>query len=213
MLDANIASLRLNYKLAQLDEADLSSDPFNQFRKWFKEALEAQIVEANAMCLSTVNASNKPHSRIVLLKDISEQGFVFFTNYESLKSKDIEGNQNVTILFFWKELQRQVRIEGIVNKVSDEISSEYFNSRPRESQLGAIASNQSEVIPNRQFLENKYNLLQQKYINTLIERPENWGGFQVVPNYFEFWQGRESRLHDRFQYIKTNDWIIERLSP
>jgi pyridoxamine 5'-phosphate oxidase len=213
MLDANIASLRLNYKLAQLDEADLSSDPFNQFRKWFKEALEAQIVEANAMCLSTVNASNKPHSRIVLLKDISEQGFVFFTNYESLKSKDIEGNQNVTILFFWKELQRQVRIEGIVNKVSDEISSEYFNSRPRESQLGAIASNQSEVIPNRQFLENKYNLLQQKYINTRIERPENWGGFEVVPNYFEFWQGRESRLHDRFQYIKTNDWIIERLSP
>jgi pyridoxamine 5'-phosphate oxidase len=212
-MDADIASLRLNYKRASLNEADLDISPIVQFKNWFADALTSKIDEPNAFVLSTV-FNNNPQSRVVLLKDITEHGFVFFTNYDSNKGQQIEDNYNVSMNFLWHGLERQVRINGMATKISEEDSTIYFNSRPRQSQLGAIASQQSKVLPNRQTLELAFTNLEKQYENKVITKPKNWGGYLIAPTQIEFWQGRESRLHDRLQYfLQDGSWKIERLSP
>jgi pyridoxamine 5'-phosphate oxidase len=216
MIDAAIASLRLDYQQATLLEADVDSNPFVQFTAWWQQVLAAKIEEPNAMAVSTVNDLGHPQSRIVLLKSFSEKGFIFFTNYDSAKGKNIANNPNVSLLFFWKELERQVRINGIATKIPAADSTIYFNSRPASSQLGAIASIQSSILPNRQTLDNQLAEITKVYNSTQqITKPENWGGYNVVPHTIEFWQGRTSRLHDRLQYSLQIDttWQLDRLSP
>ncbi|KAA0993437.1 pyridoxamine 5'-phosphate oxidase [Dyadobacter aurulentus] len=213
-MDHNIAKIRHDYHLKGLSEADLKADPLKQFRLWFDEAVEAGISEANAMLLSTVS-NGRPSARVVLLKDLDEQGFSFFTNYRSRKGRDMEENSQVALTFFWKEFERQVRIEGAAVKTSEEESSEYFAVRPRGSQIGAWVSDQSEVIPDREFLEGKTKDFETKFEGQTVSRPPHWGGYRVIPDFIEFWQGRPSRLHDRLAYTKSegNVWKIERLSP
>ncbi|MFN3850568.1 MAG: pyridoxamine 5'-phosphate oxidase [Spirosomataceae bacterium] len=209
----NIASLRQNYTRNELIEENVLKNPFLQFEKWFKEAIDSEILEPNAMCLSTVS-NGKPSSRIVLLKGFDENGFVFFTNYKSHKGLDIEQNNHVAVNFFWAELERQVRIEGEIEKVSEEESEEYFHQRPISSQIGAWVSEQSNVIPNREVLEKRQVELEAQYKDSIIPKPPHWGGYRVKPNKIEFWQGRPSRLHDRILFTNVeNNWKIERLSP
>lgn len=203
----NIQDIRKDYKKASLRSKDLSNNPFDLFGKWFDQAAAAKIPEYNAMSLATC-VDNKPHSRIVLLKGLKNNAFRFFTNYNSHKGQELTANPNVAILFHWVELERTVRIEGISSKISEEESLEYFVSRPLSSQIGAMASNQSEVIPSREYLENKFYEIKD------ASKPKNWGGFDIKPSSIEFWQGRPSRMHDRFLYSLENDnWKIERLSP
>ena len=210
----NIADLRKDYKLQKLSENDASKNPFLQFSKWWNEAMAANIEEPNAMTLATVGVDNKPSARIVLLKEMDEAGFVFYTNYESHKAKDMQLNENVALLFFWKELERQVRIEGRVKKISAEESDKYFLSRPEESKIGAWSSPQSEVIVDRNVLEKNIALTKEKFKNTVVERPLFWGGYKVTPILFEFWQGRSNRLHDRLQFqLENNNWLLKRLAP
>src|SRR5690606_3604393 len=191
------------------------SNPLEQFSKWFQEALKSEVIEPTAMVLSTVSERGFPSSRVVLLKDIRKNGLSFFTNYTSKKAKEIIHNPSVSILFFWPELQRQIRIEGQVEKLPAADSDEYFASRPRNSQIGAIASPQSQVIKDRQVLENQVNILIEKFKEGQnIPRPNFWGGFLVKPIRYEFWQGRSSRLHDRIIYeMENNNWIIKRIAP
>lgn len=208
-----IQALRKEYLLSKLDEDNIDKDPFKQFERWFKESINAELSEPNAMSLATC-VNNKPSSRIVLLKSFNENGFKFFTNYNSHKGKEIEENPNVALTFFWSELQRQVRIEGIAQKVSEQESKEYFNSRPKGSQVGALVSKQSQVIKGRNELDNRYLELLKKYENTEVLKPEYWGGYIVIPDKIEFWQGRENRLHDRILFVKENNkWAFVRLSP
>jgi pyridoxamine 5'-phosphate oxidase len=211
----NIADLRQNYTRAGLIEADAALDPFQQFHTWFQVALSAQILEPNAMTLATTTADGKPSARILLLKDFDARGFVFYTNYESLKAQQLSENPHAAIVFWWGELERQIRIEGKVEKVNPEESDRYFHSRPISSQIGAWASNQSRVVPSRDVLENKQLQLEKEYQNKEIPRPPHWGGFRVVPSVIEFWQGRPSRLHDRLRYSLQDDvsWLRERLAP
>jgi pyridoxamine 5'-phosphate oxidase len=213
-MDHNIANIRYDYQLNGLLESDLDPDPLKQFRLWFEDVRAAGISEANAMLLSTVSGG-RPAGRIVLMKDLDERGFSFFTNYDSKKGHEIAANPQVALTFFWKELERQVRIEGRIEKTSEAESSEYFAVRPRGSQIGAWASGQSEVIPNREFLEEKTKALEARFNGQPVPRPPHWGGYRVIPDYVEFWQGRPSRLHDRLAYTKQGDgsWKIERLSP
>ena len=212
----DIAAIREDYCLGNLSELDLLNDPIQQFKKWFDEAVKASVKEPNAMTLSTVNAQLQPSSRIVLLKDLKANGFSFFTNYLSRKGKDMMTNPQVSLLFFWQELQRQVRIEGQVVQLPEEDSDDYFLSRPISSQVGAIASPQSEIIANREILEQRVAVVnQQLHAGVNIVRPSYWGGYLVIPHKIEFWQGRSSRLHDRLEYVLNadNTWQIHRLAP
>ncbi len=209
-----LQKLREDYSKHSLDESDVNSDPVEQFESWMKEAIDAEVPEPNAMTLSTVDANNKPHSRVVLLKGIEEGDFVFYTNWQSEKGSELEQNPNAALCFLWLELERQVRIEGVAEKLSQEESEEYFKKRPYKSQIGALASNQSSVVPNREFLEKRFEELEEKYTEGDVPKPESWGGYRVKPEVLEFWQGRRSRLHDRIKYEKVgNKWDIKRLSP
>ena len=212
-MNTAIADIRKDYTLKSLSEEDVKHNPFEQFAIWWAEAIASNIDEVNAMTLATVSKTLKPTARIVLLKDYDTAGFTFFTNYNSQKGEDLLQNPNATICFFWKELQRQIRIEGIVEKVSNEINDEYFNSRPEGSKLGAWASPQSKTIESRNVLiENEARFKEQ--FGSQIQRPPHWGGYKLMPNYFEFWQGRSNRLHDRICYqLEDNNWKIERLAP
>lgn len=212
---SSIADLRKNYALRSFSENDAQANPFEQFKIWFQEAIAAEITEPNAMTLATANAQGFPSARIVLLKDVGQEGFTFYTNYESRKGQELMENPKAALLFCWLELERQIRIEGIVEKVSAETSRQYFQSRPKGSQIGAWASPQSRVIERRSILEEKATILQETYADTdQLPLPPFWGGYLLIPTAFEFWQGRESRLHDRIFYKKAGDlWEKMRLAP
>ena len=211
----HIADIRKDYRLQTLDEAGVATDPIQQFGVWWQEALQSEIVEVNAMTLATANEQGVPSARIVLLKGYDERGFVFFSNYESKKAGDLQVNPVASLVFFWKELERQVRISGRVEKVTELESDQYFQSRPEGSRIGAWASPQSTVISSREVIEEKVIALQASFEGKEIPRPLHWGGYRVVPSKIEFWQGRSNRLHDRIQYtIQSNgSWVIERLAP
>ncbi len=211
-----LAHLREDYSKKELDTSDVSKNPIKQFKVWIKEALKSEVPEPNAMTLSTVNPDGLPTGRIVLLKDIAKDGFTFYTNYNSDKGNDMAKNKNVALTFVWLELERQVRIEGIVKKVSRKTSKKYFQSRPKKSQMGAWVSSQSAVIKNRKVLENSMKDLEKKYKDAeVLPCPPHWGGYLVQPVVIEFWQGRRSRLHDRIRYklTKKGKWKMERLAP
>lgn len=214
-LNFQLAQLRKEYASQKLSEESVNKNPFVQFEKWLGEAIHTNPSDANAMLLSTVSKEGKPSSRIVLLKEFDKKGFTFYTNYASTKGKDIEANPWVSLSFFWLALERQIHIKGKAIKVSIQESDAYFASRPRASQLAAWASSQSELIDNRSVLEIKYLQLEKLYENKAVPRPPHWGGFIVEPFSIEFWQGRESRLHDRILYSKNerSNWEIGRLSP
>ena len=214
-MDTSVANLRKDYQLQGLRETDVDISPFKQFQVWFDQALASQLPEPNAMTVATATQSGKPSARIVLLKGFDERGFVFYTNYQSHKGQELADNPQAALVFWWAELERQVRIEGRVEKVSDRESDEYFHSRPFNSRLGAWASEQSQVIESRAVLEQRAQELKTKYENQDVLRPPHWGGFRVIPTSFEFWQGRSSRLHDRLLYrlLDNGNWLIERLSP
>jgi pyridoxamine 5'-phosphate oxidase len=211
----SVAALRREYKQQGLTEADLAADPTEQFRLWFGVALASNLPEPNAMTVATATPDGRPSARTVLLKGFDERGFVFYTNYRSRKGRELAANPRAALVFYWPELERQIRIEGQVERVSPEESDAYFHSRPPGSQLGAIVSQQSEVIPNRQLLEERMRELTNQYRDQQIPRPAHWGGYRLRPDVIEFWQGRPSRLHDRLRYRKGDDgrWIVERLSP
>jgi pyridoxamine 5'-phosphate oxidase len=215
MMDRNIADLRKDYTLQGLSETEVDPNPFIQFKRWFDQTLAAQLVEPNAMTLATTTREGKPSARMVLLKGFDERGFVFFTNYNSQKGQELAENPQASLVFWWAELERQVRIFGRVEKISDAESDEYFYSRPLNSRLGAWASNQSQTIESRAVLEQRLQELQTKYQNQDVQRPQHWGGFRTIPLEIEFWQGRSNRLHDRLRYTRLDDnnWKIERLSP
>ncbi len=209
----SIAELRRDYQLDQLNDEDLLADPLQQFSKWLQQAVDFPVDEPTAMCLSTVNEQGKPSSRIVLLKNL-DQGLWFFTNYLSRKGQDIAVNPHACVNFFWQPLERQVRVEGRLQKISVEQSHQYFNTRPLGSRLGAIVSPQSQPIDNRDILEASLLALEQRYQNALPPKPDHWGGYCLLPTYWEFWQGRANRLHDRIIYQLNNHlWQRQRLAP
>ncbi|CCQ61059.1 pyridoxamine 5'-phosphate oxidase [Crocosphaera watsonii] len=211
----DLTALRENYTRNGLTRDDLKTDPFKQFEKWFQEATEAELPEPNAMSLATASATGEPSIRTVLLKYFGEDGFVFFTNYESKKAQQIEENPHVALLFLWLPLERQVKIQGTATKIPTAESLNYFTSRPRGSQLGAWCSAQSSVISSRKLLEMKFEELKYKFQHGEIPLPSFWGGYRVKPKRFEFWQGRPNRLHDRFSYTLKEEttWEIARLAP
>lgn len=214
-MDVSVADLRKDYHLEGLREADTNPNPFQQFQTWFDQVLAAGLPEPNAMTLATATKDGKPSARVVLLKGFDERGFVFYTNYQSQKGQELADNPQAALVFWWAELERQIRIEGQVEKVSAQESEEYFHSRPFNSQIGAWASEQSQVIDNREVLEIRWQELKTKYENQEVSRPPHWGGFRLIPTSIEFWQGRPSRLHDRLRYrlINNSSWVLERLSP
>ena len=210
----NISNIRLTYKKGALNEEDAGPDPFALLEKWLQNAIESEVNEPTAMVLSTINAEGVPDSRVVLLKGLESNKLLFFTNYLSDKGLHILHNPGVSVLFFWPELERQIRIQGIASKISQEESEQYFNSRPLESRVGAIISPQSQVIENREFLEKSFSSLLDKSISQNLEKPAHWGGYSIVMNKIEFWQGRPGRLHDRIRFRQeNNNWIRERLAP
>lgn len=207
--------LRKDYSKASLDISDADKDPIGQFDKWFKEALAAGVPEPNAFTLSTISEGGRPSARIVLLKGLEQRQFVFYTNYQSQKGQELDGNPACALTFFWPELERQVRIEGIATRVQESTSEQYFQSRPRASQVGAWASPQSSIIASRDILEAREREIEKKFEGlNLLPKPKQWGGFAITPIEIEFWQGRASRLHDRVVYYLTDEkWIIHRLAP
>jgi pyridoxamine 5'-phosphate oxidase len=210
-----IADLRKEYSSETLLEKDVASEPIQQFQKWWDQAIETEILEANAMTLATASADGLPSARVVLIKDFDERGFVFYTNYKSYKAEQLEENPKACLVFYWKELERQVRIIGLVEKVSETESDQYFHSRPIGSRIGAWASPQSKVIENREWLESEFEKRKEEFRDEQVSRPPHWGGYRVKPVIIEFWQGRYSRLHDRIQYSleENGTWKIERLAP
>ena len=198
-----------------LDEKNADPDPLKQFQQWFEEARAKVSQLPEAMTLATATTEGKPSARLVLLKQVDDRGFVFYTNYRSSKARDLEANPFAALVFYWPQLERQVRVEGTVTRTSAAESDEYFRTRPRDSQIGALASPQSEVIPNRDVLERRLAELEEKYRDRELERPAHWGGFRLKPDRIEFWKGRPGRLHDRLLYERQSDgsWIIKRLAP
>ena len=214
MKNTNLADMRRDYSLKELSETTIDRDPFAQFSAWMHEALESVVIEPTAMTVSTVDESGRPSSRVVLLKGFDAKGFVFFTNYESKKATDLESNPNISLHFFWPDLERQIIISGSVEKTSREESEKYFASRPVKSRIGAWASKQSGALANREELENLFEAVRERFDGQEIPCPPFWGGFRTTARRFEFWQGRRSRLHDRIVYESINgDWNILRLSP
>ena len=214
-MDRNdLAELRRNYSLSELSKGSVARDPFEQFSQWMDEALRSELLDATAMNLATSSPDGRVSSRVVLLKGFDQAGFVFFTNYESRKSADLSINPYASLHFFWAQLERQINIRGSVARVTDEESDEYFASRPFESRISAVASHQSQKVESRKALEDRVAELNNKYADGLVPRPTNWGGYRLSPERFEFWQGRENRLHDRICYELLNrNWTISRLSP
>ncbi len=212
---STIADLRKDYKQRSLSEKDVQTNPIKQFAAWWEEAMAAEIDEVNAMTLATASADGVPSARIVLLKGFDEKGFVFFTNYQSFKGMQLTENPRACLVFFWKELERQVRITGLVEQVSSKESDDYFNSRPEGSRIGAWASPQSRVISDRSWLDKEEDKFREVFRSKPLVRPDHWGGYRVKPVIVEFWQGRSSRLHDRIQFTLQDEggWLIERLAP
>jgi pyridoxamine 5'-phosphate oxidase len=214
-MSSSYAEQRRDYALAGLTEKDLARDPFRQFDKWFGEAEAAKLPEPNAMVLATASRDGRPAARVMLLKGLDGRGFVFYTNYESRKGRELESNPRATLLFPWIALERQVTVEGSISRVTREESETYFHSRPRTSQLGAWASQQSSIVAGRAVLEESLKAVEKKYSGQEVPLPPYWGGFRLIPDVVEFWQGRRSRLHDRLRYRRLADgtWTIERVSP
>jgi pyridoxamine 5'-phosphate oxidase len=213
--EKDLSFLRENYRRGNLEKHDLNDSPFVMFKAWMDTAIASELLEPNALTLATCSATGQPSARTVLLKGIAEDGYIFYTNYTSKKGQEIKHNPKACMLFLWKELERQVRIEGNLEKITTAESTAYFHSRPKGSQLGAWASPQSQVITDREILDHSLERLTKQYSDDdKLPLPPFWGGYKLVPHYFEFWQGRENRLHDRFSYTKKeNTWLIERLAP
>ena len=209
-----VKKIRVEYEDKPLNLEDLNQDPLKQFSTWFQIAIDAEVNEANAMAISTITQEGTPRSRYVLFKDIVDDKLVFYSDYQSSKGREIDNNPNISGLFFWPELHRQIRLEGVISKTSNEVSGNYCSSRPRDEQLSAIASSQSTEIKGRETVEEKIQELEKEFEGKDIQRPDNWGGYAIDISFWEFWQGRRSRTHDRFIYVKNNNsWEITRLSP
>jgi pyridoxamine 5'-phosphate oxidase len=211
----SIPDQRTDYTRFSLREEDVDPDPIRQFLLWFDQATRSAVAEPNAMTLATCTSQGRPSARVVLLRGIEERGFSFFTNYESRKARELETNPWAALVFFWQEMERQVRVEGRIERVSADESNAYFRSRPASSRIGAWASPQSQVIESREVLEERCNELEKRFVDGAVTRPPHWGGYRLVPDAIEFWQGRASRLHDRLRYSRRQqgDWLIERLAP